>query len=881
PPVYPAPITPLPNVSDAWTTAAAQILSTTGNNEGCCLALGIGSGRLIEELVKQTAILHVVAMDPDPAKVAALRLKMDAAGLYGSRCVAMVGNPVSGGLPPYVGRLIVSEDIQAAGFGLGQAFVEKIFNSIRPYGGAMWLPTSAAEHSALSGWVTAAGLSNAEVTRQGSFTQLKRVGALPGAVNYQANSFVSRDAAIRAPLGMQWFDDYSSIAQLGIVDGKIGSNKDVYTGLPVTYSTSPSYTTTNSVANGGTHRNPFYGTSESRYTGSQAYAGCAGMRVYGNMQAGRDGSVSFIDFISDSGMTHLTWGRTGCNNGANNIAPGNGVLIGFASTCGCDWPLASSFGMVHRPDEESWSTWTSERSRRTLESEPVRSMGVNFGAPSERMDDGTLWLHRPRRSVGTPTFEVRVNGVDSRCVEPSDQAVDFKNRSGASNYYHHASRIVGGTSKSWVAASGIIGATNIVIGLTPEAVVAKSIASAPVLDGVLDDACWDGSSPLYMTDFIDWWTYTFTGEVGASAYLRYDSSNLYVACKAPNPRNEQNISLASWIVCITDPSMLSYPLILTVNASGVQSAEKKWSGSWGGAWQSGTTCSTNGGMTVEYAIPFASLTAAGLKTTNLVFNIMFNGGYDGARPVWGASGLRTYSGGVEASSYFAPLSFDQAYGALKDTRGYLVKLHFAETEGAVAGQRVFDVKLQGQTVLSNFDIFTAAGGANMGIVKAFSVAARDQLKVELVPVTGRPVISGIELAEGTIDPGVDAYGIPNSWKIEYFGSVAVPGSGALEDPDHDGMNNLQEYVAGTSPVNPLSRFQVIALRSERGGGEAGFSVAFQTVIGRIYGVTYKSNLLESVWHDLTNNVPGTGGQVTITDTNKPAVRFYRVGVRLP
>jgi hypothetical protein len=45
-------------------------------------------------------------------------------------------------------------------------------------------------------------------------------------------------------------------------------------------------------------------------------------------------------------------------------------------------------------------------------------------------------------------------------------------------------------------------------------------------------------------------------------------------------------------------------------------------------------------------------------------------------------------------------------------------------------------------------------------------------------------------------------------------------------------------------------------------------------------VTYRSNLAESVWHDLTNGIPGTGGQIEVPDPALDGKRFYRINVKL-
>jgi hypothetical protein len=54
---------------------------------------------------------------------------------------------------------------------------------------------------------------------------------------------------------------------------------------------------------------------------------------------------------------------------------------------------------------------------------------------------------------------------------------------------------------------------------------------------------------------------------------------------------------------------------------------------------------------------------------------------------------------------------------------YLVRLHFAELTWTAAGQRVFNVALNGTNVLSNFDVFAAAGAQNKAVVKEFPINA--------------------------------------------------------------------------------------------------------------------------------------------------------------
>lgn len=69
-------------------------------------------------------------------------------------------------------------------------------------------------------------------------------------------------------------------------------------------------------------------------------------------------------------------------------------------------------------------------------------------------------------------------------------------------------------------------------------------------------------------------------------------------------------------------------------------------------------------------------------------------------------------------------------------RVYTVRLFFVEPETVTSGQRVFDVSLQGESVLEAFDIVAEAGTANVGLVKEFpGVVVKGALEISLVPRT--------------------------------------------------------------------------------------------------------------------------------------------------
>jgi hypothetical protein len=80
-------------------------------------------------------------------------------------------------------------------------------------------------------------------------------------------------------------------------------------------------------------------------------------------------------------------------------------------------------------------------------------------------------------------------------------------------------------------------------------------------------------------------------------------------------------------------------------------------------------------------------------------------------------------------------------------RLYTVRLHFLEPDGNAAGKRVFDVAIQGQTVLQGLDVAREAGGPKRPLVKEFTgIKAGDVLKLVLKPSSGgASVLCGIEV----------------------------------------------------------------------------------------------------------------------------------------
>jgi len=135
----------------------------------------------------------------------------------------------------------------------------------------------------------------------------------------------------------------------------------------------------------------------------------------------------------------------------------------------------------------------------------------------------------------------------------------------------------------------------------------------------------------------------------------------------------------------------------------------------------------------------------------------------------------TVPSGTPSAVFQSELYADQQWDFdVTSGQAYEVRLYFAETYQTSSNQRVFDVSLEGETVLNDYDIY-ADVGHDVGVMKSYTVTPEDgQIDVDLTTETNNAKISAIEIIKA--EPQPDTLSGPSSVD---FGTV-VTGDSSTE-----------------------------------------------------------------------------------------------------
>jgi hypothetical protein len=138
------------------------------------------------------------------------------------------------------------------------------------------------------------------------------------------------------------------------------------------------------------------------------------------------------------------------------------------------------------------------------------------------------------------------------------------------------------------------------------------------------------------------------------------------------------------------------------------------------------------------------------------------------------------------------------------------------------------------------------------------------------------------IVSATVDMGAYEYQgsgsvISYAWLQQY--GLPIDGSADYADPDGDGLNNWQEWVSGSSPLDSQSAFRIVSAVPT----STNVAVRWQSGSGVNYFLL-RSDGLTSPFSLAVSNVPGQAGTMTTyVDTNAtgPGPFYYRVGVKAP
>jgi len=500
-----------------------------------------------------------------------------------------------------------------------------------------------------------------------------------------------------------------------------------------------------------------------RAHGCGSLSGCLSMLFF------RSGSMGFFD-SENQASTNFGGVRPSC--GISMIAAAGLALMPEASSgCGCAYSYQTSLALAPAEDRQrdKWFVVPGEEGN-----QPFKNLNVLLGAPGDRKDDkGNMWVSYPRPILAGAlpiSLSVSTNSAQYYHAKQDDQ--------------------IPADQAPWMYANGLLNPGKITIDLSPMNAIRVPVTAAPlVIDGQMDagldqNPAGTRTFALNLSKKVEPAPADDAADDEAAAKpkkpaakgpdlkrfksiltLRSDKNTLYVVMQSPSPKATLGTQWAavtqgndaqvwtddSCIVYLTDRSK-STVAELGVSASGARfdglwkKGAKAIDASWNADWKSQAVANDQQ-MIAEMAIPLAVISQAGINTSELMMNA------ECVDAGW-TSGLVPQNE-LRGGPCKAFIGLINEASTASNPSKYTVRLRFAETEGVPTGQRVFDVKLQDQPVLTSFDICKEAGGANKPLVKEFTgiAAPNQQISVELIPSAanskqpaGLPIINAIEVA---------------------------------------------------------------------------------------------------------------------------------------
>ncbi len=766
---------------------AAAIAKDVGARKGYALILG-GTGRLALELARRTNLrIHVA--NADPAKVAAARKALTAAGVYGAKVVVMQSRLDALPFADYFANVIVCPDATATPAG-------EVLRMLKPCGGVAYVgkTSTAAFRKALA----ALGETQTRVTSASNEVKIVR-GELAGAGRWDhqygepGNTACGDDRRVKGPIGLLWYGEpgpgrmpsrHASAAAPLAFGGRMfvqGENViwayDAYNGAKLWQREIPGAirvglkTGCSNFAGDGTsvyvavgpnclRLDAATGKTLRTYASPPArngkrrgwdYLACAGGLLYGS--GGRDGI-----FAVEIATGKLRWRRDGGNIMPSTIAIGDGRVF-FVDRALTDEQTARGLKGVPKADRVD---------QRGKPVPPDVRLIVALDAGTGK----TVWA-RPQyvsdcvvkvtKGAGEMTL-MTADNVVLLCGQPWNGHFWREFFSGAFSRRSLIALSGGDGRLLWSGRKGyrsrplIIGDRIIAEPWAYDLHTGAEILRPHPITGA--EAKWQMSRPGHHCGNIAAAPNMLLFRSGVTAY--YDLAGDYGTAHFGAQRS------GCWINCIPANGLVLVPEASSgcvcpfSVATTVVFAPRKTTRAWGMFSAPGALTPVER-LSINFGAPGDRKDSGGAiwlahprpRTDRLVIDPKLSvrtgkGGGFLARNGNFVTIAGTDAPWVYASGLRGPATCSIPLLKKGDKpRKYTVRLHFAEPRRLPAGKRVFDVLVQGKPALTTFDIAAAAGGPDKAVVKQVAgVAVTGALTVELKPAGGSahgPVLCGIEV----------------------------------------------------------------------------------------------------------------------------------------
>lgn len=154
-------------------------------------------------------------------------------------------------------------------------------------------------------------------------------------------------------------------------------------------------------------------------------------------------------------------------------------------------------------------------------------------------------------------------------------------------------------------------------------------------------------------------------------------------------------------------------------------------------------------------------------------------------------------------------------------------------------------------------IFTPQGG-NSVVLGEFFIAVKSDTGIQILPESQFELFNGGIKSKGPLyDSDLD--GLPDQWELTYGMNPNDPAD-ALLDSDNDGLTNLEEYRAGTHPLNPDSDGDGYNDSSEIINGQNPFEKAASPFADVDANYQYYKSILNLLQRNILQGIP-SGNQL--------------------